>query len=132
MKSKILVLSCVALAFALVLAGCQTGSAVVVGKTRAPLSADQVKLYITPPKKYDVVGLVEATGKNGWSDQAKMNRAINELKQQAAKLGANGVLLSATGEKSAGVVGGTSGGMFYGGNVFNKTASGQAIFVTED
>jgi uncharacterized protein YbjQ (UPF0145 family) len=54
-----------------------------------------------------------------------MDYAIAELKEQAAKMGANGVLLQATGEKTTGVMFGDT----YAIPVTAKTIRGEAIFV---
>jgi len=66
------------------------------------------------------------------STQAAQDRTINELKAQAAKLGANGVILLHSGEKSSDMVGFYSGGVFYAGTEETKTARGKAIFVQKE
>jgi hypothetical protein len=51
---------------------------------------------------------------------------------QAAKIGANGVLLLNTGNKSGDMVGFYSGGVFYAEASQTKTATGRAIFVIQE
>ena len=114
------------------IAGCATGSSVSIGKTRPAVQVESVKVYIEPPKKFEVIGIVESASKGGGSNQAKTNRAIERLKQEAAKIGANGVMLGGIGSESAGYVGGYNNGIIYGGVAKNKTVSGKAIYVIEE
>ena len=58
-----------------------------------------------------------------------MDYAIEELKKQAAKLGANGVLLVSSGEKTTTVVGGYGTGYVYAVPGTGKTVQAKAIFV---
>jgi hypothetical protein len=130
---------------ALLITGCAS-SAVVVGKVRPPLEVSQVKIYLHPPKKYEEVALVEANSKAAFAigSQAKTNVVIERLKEEAAKIGANGVLLSNIGDQATGSVGtaygtSTSNGTHTNANaygvsdtVFRKSGSGLAIFVEEE
>lgn len=124
-------------ALALALGGCAS-SAVVVGKVRAPIAASQVKLYVSPPKKFEEVALLQSSSQlsMAFTDQAKMDAVINRLKEEAGKVGANGVLLRDTGEQYGGSVGlGTGGrgfGLGTGIALTQKTGNGVAIFVTEE
>jgi uncharacterized protein YbjQ (UPF0145 family) len=121
------------LAFTLFLSGCaSSGSAVVTGKTRQKVSAEMVKIYLDAPANYEVTGLVESIGYVGMTDQSRMNRAINELKEQAGKIGANGVLLEGTGNASGATVVSINGGLLVAGNSQHKTARGKAIWVTSE
>ena len=130
----------------LLVAGCASQSHVIVGTVRAPIPVDQVKIYLSPPRKFEQVALLDASsrGSLAFTDQQKMDTAILGLKTQAAKLGANGVLLQAAGDQSAGAVltgfgssaatGHTAFGSGFGvsSNVFEKSATGTAIYVTEE
>lgn len=81
------------LGIALCLAGCATGSVVVVGNTHPPIDPAQVKVYLQPPARaYDQVAMLDAQGA-GMGRQRQMDSAVNKLKSEAAKLGANGILL---------------------------------------
>ena len=111
------------------LGACASGSAIVTGNTRAPVALDQVKLYLEPPASFEVIGLVSASSDAGWTEQGSVDYAIEELKKQAAKLGANGVLLVSSGEKTTTVVGGYNTGYVYAIPVTAKTVQGRAIFV---
>ena len=87
-------------------AACATGSSVVTGATRTAIAPSSVQLYPQPPAEYEVIGVVKASSKSGWTEQGSMDYAVEELKKQAAAIGANGVLLKAVaGRYSAIVVG---------------------------
>jgi hypothetical protein len=134
-----------ALAFA-ALSGC-VSSHVIVGKVRPPISPDQVQIYLHPPAgKYEEVALLDSNSRNSFtfSAQGKTNAVIQRLKEEAAKLGANGILLNGVGDMAAGSVGtGVGNASAYGnsatavgfgvsGTVFVKTGSGLAIYVEPD
>lgn len=99
------------------LTACASGSVVVTGTKRPPISPTEVQLYTRAPVGYEVIGLVKASSEMGLTEQGSINYAIEELKKQAAAVGANGVLLAAVGER------GTS----HGDAV--QTVSGEAIYV---
>lgn len=111
------------------IAACASGSAIVTGTKRAPIESDQVTLYLEPPADFEVIGLVSASSDAGWTEQGSVDYAIRELKKQAARLGANGVLLVAAGETTTTVVGGQGTGFAYAVPVTAKTVQGRAIFV---
>ena len=103
------------LLLALLLAACASGSAIVTGAKRTPLDPSHVKLYAEAPAKYEVIGVVSAKSAAGLTAQGSEDYAVQELKNQAAILGANGVLVEATGE----------------GPSVGQRVTGKAIFVTE-
>jgi hypothetical protein len=132
----------VALTF-LALSGC-VSSHVIVGKVRPAISPDQVQLYLHPPAgRYEEVALLDSSSKHSFSftAQGKTNAVIERLKGEAAKLGANGILLNgvadqATGSVSTGFAGATASGhsatgfgVGTSGTVFVKSGSGLAIYV---
>ena len=114
-----------------VLTACASGSSIVTGDKRQPLDPGQVKLYLDPPAKYESIGIVKASSDSGWTEQGSQDYAIEELKKQAAKLGANGVLLTTTGEKTTTAIGGYGTGILYAVPVTAQTLSGRAIYVSE-
>jgi hypothetical protein len=89
------------------LLGCgPSGSAVVTGARRAALPSEGVIIYLEPPtRKYEVVGLVTSRSVNGLTQQSDTQQATDELKRQAGKLGANGVLLTSSNAGSTAQVG---------------------------
>jgi len=113
----------------LMLISCASGTAIVTGTTRAAISPDKVKLYVQPPEEYEVVAIVKASSDAGWTVQGSQDYAVQELKNQAAQIGANGVILGATGTKSSAVVGGYGIGEIYEIPVEAEVVSGQAIYV---
>lgn len=109
------------------ISGCAEGTAVVTGKKRPAIDADQVQLYPTVPQApYEVIALVNASSGNGWTDQQSIDYAVEELRNQAAAVGANGVILGQPGSQV--------GGFVMSGNVAipydEQTVSGRAIFVS--
>ena len=99
------------------LAGCSSTSQLVTGTPRAPIDPSQVRVYYTPPPGgyEEIARLQTASGSFTYGEQNKLNDVINNLRMEAAKLGANGVLFVGTedsgGGSSVGVgVGGGSSG----------------------
>ena len=127
---------------ALGIISCSASSHIIVGNTRPPISPEQVKLYSKPPAKYEEIAIIDSSSKSSWAatDQGKTDVAIRRLKEEAASLGANGILIQVTGDVSAGSVGvGTAnayGSATYGygisSSVFHKAAKGMAIYVPSD
>jgi hypothetical protein len=142
LRGRASALAIVAVVANLTLAACATSSHVLVGTARAPISPDEVKLYLQPPPRYEEIATIDASSRGTpvFTDQRKMDRAIGRLKQEAAKLGANGVLLEGTRNEQTGGIGlGTgsaSGNSAFGiGGSFGitiKTATGIAIYVARE
>ena len=138
-----LTLCCILLLLA---AGCSTSSSVVVGKTRPAISPEMVKVYNTPPAEYEEVAIVDANSKQSmeFSEQGKMDAAIARLKEEAAKVGANGILINTIGDKVGGGIslgfgtgsysGGSGGSVGVGtsSNTTYKVISAVAIYVIRE
>ena len=116
----------------ILLSSCASGSYILTGQKRDPINSSLVKLYTIQPKKYEVIGIVNASSDSGWTQQGDMDLAVSELKVQAAKLGANGILLTGTGESTSSTVGGFNDGFIYTFSSTAQTISGQAIYVKEE
>src|SRR5690349_1117867 len=123
-RDSLLLLALIVLA----IAACASGSAIVTGTRRDPVEPETVKIYLEPPTDFEVIGLVNASSDAGWTAQGSLDYAIKELKKQAAKLGANGVLIVSSGETTSTIVSGT-GQNTYSIPVTAKTVQGKAIFV---
>lgn len=115
-----------------VLVGCATGSVIITGNVRSAIDPVEVKIYLELPSQYEIIGIVEASSDVEFSSQAAQDRVITELKNQAAKIGANGVILINVGNQTGGTTGFYSGGVFYASSSETKTAHGQAIYVIQE
>ncbi|MFA5170717.1 MAG: hypothetical protein WC426_04045 [Sulfuriferula sp.] len=118
-------------------------TSLVVGKTRTPTTTDQIKLYTKPPAKYEEIAIVSADAVHAFmSKQDLMNTSIANLKKEAAKVGANGILLDRIGDFYAGssgvvVIPSTQSGVpvittSAMSAQTGQKASGVAIFVIEE
>jgi hypothetical protein len=130
----------------LVVAACSSSSHVIVGTARPPIAPQDVKLYLHPPAKYEEVAILDASSRNSWAvtDQGKTDKVIERLKEQAAQLGANGVLLNGVSNQSAGSISvgsatstayghtATAFGTGFSAPIMLKEGSGMAIFVIQE
>lgn len=117
------------LAAAIALTGCASGSALVTGEKRSPVDAEAVKIYLEPPRQYETIGVIEASSGSGWTKQGDLDYATKELRKQAGKLGANGVLLQTRGNKTSGSVAVPVGNMWMAVPSEEQSVSGLAIWV---
>ena len=109
--------------------GCASGSHVVTGQQMPELEVDQVTVFDQAPTfAYEVVGTVYASSDNGFTEASRKEKATLELKEQAAKIGANGVILDEVTQLSfrrlgtgVGVSAGSGGGI--------GTSIGSRLFV---
>lgn len=132
-KQRIQVLSkIIVVIISVFLAGCATGSTIITGTKRTPINPSEVKIYLDPPIKFENIGLIEVTSEVVFSRQAAQDQAMNELKSRAAKIGANGVLLTNSGSQSSGTIGYFSNGIYYGGSSDIITAQARAIYVIQE
>ena len=91
----------------LLLISCHPVSHIVVGSQREPTSPTDVKVYLDYPESYEKIALVDAGSNFSFKDpvilfawQSKMNKALERLKIEAASLGANGILIVNTDNKT--------------------------------
>jgi hypothetical protein len=119
-------------------------SYVLVGKARPPIAPDSVQIYLHPPAaKYEEIALLDTSSKHSFSftAQGKTDAVVARLKREAAKLGANGVLLGNVGDQAVGSVGTGVGSAVSSGHLslgigvsgssthYEKSGSGLAIYV---
>ncbi|MCC8669680.1 hypothetical protein LN461_09965 [Xanthomonas arboricola] len=120
------------------LAGCASSSKVMLGQARAPIDPSLVQVYSNAPVGSVEIAQLESTSAAGFGTQGQTDAAVQRLKREAAKLGANGVVIVGVGSERSG--GGLSvGGGSYGGRVggglgigiptTQKRAAGMAIWV---
>lgn len=122
-------------------------SYVLIGHAHAPISPDQVQLYLhAPPGKYEEIAILDTSSRHSFSftAQGKTDAVVRRLKAQAAKLGANGILLQGVSEQPVGSVGAGVGtavssghasfgvGLSTSGTKFEKDGSGLAIYLPPD
>lgn len=112
----------VPLAFAFVLAGCASVSRVMISEPRPAVPVEQVRVYTQPPAgRYVEIALLDASsGEFTYGAQNRQDAVIGKLRTEAARLGANGVLLQDMAQvpSSGGVgIGVGGGGRHVGGGV---------------
>ena len=137
----------IVLGAAFFLAGCASSSYTIVGNVRPPIDPGDVEVFTSPPRRYEEIALLDASsvGSLGRASEAGTNEAIYRMREDAAKLGANGVLLTGMADQyrgslgvgvgGYGVSGGHShvtaggGGVAFGGPIVHKGVQGVAIYV---
>lgn len=119
-------------------------TSVLVGTPRSPTSPEQVKLYTAQPKKYVEIAIISADAAHDFmSKQALLDKAVQNAKLQAAKVGANGILLDSLGDLQVGaagtvllsrpiIIGAPVVGAVGTTNRTGKQITGKAIFVSEE
>jgi len=122
---------------ALVLAGFGCGPQVVPSTgPHAPTSADAVKIYDKPPHKYELLGTVTVSAGDGvkWGERGDADAGFARLKERAAALGANGLLMNAPQGEFDGRISASEKGVFHQIPVRGKekTAVAQAIYMLEE
>ena len=136
--------SLLAAGLAVLLVGCTT-SYVLVGSTRPPVDPAAVKVYFTPPKHYEPIALVASNSKVSFriTAQRRTDAALERAKREAARLGANGLLLQTLGQGGSSVGVGFGTTQRDGGNLsatgvgvssgpLDKTVNAVAIFVIDE
>jgi hypothetical protein len=126
----------ITLMVAMMLGACATATVVPVGNARAPIDPSQVRMYAQPPAHYEVVGILSGNSNYEGAGQSGVNDVIKKLKEEAAKLGANGVLIGKMGQQYLGSAGGASymgWGQFSSSSfaAYSKTIDAQAIYVSD-
>lgn len=125
------------------LAACAPSTHVLVGTARPPISPADVKIYSTPPAHFQEIAVLDASSKTafGTGGQKSVDKVIERLKIEAAKLGANGVILEGFRDSQTGSIGTGVGsdsysnrsavGVGLGGSlgIYKKTGHGDAIYV---
>jgi hypothetical protein len=107
---------------------------VLVGPVRPAITPDQVKIYSHPPATpFDEIAILDAnsTSAFGTGGQKSIDKVIERLRIEAAKLGANGVILEGFSDAQTGSLGTGVGSDSYGGSlgIYKKTGHGDAIYV---
>ena len=111
--------------------GCASGAAIVTGNTRPPIDPSLVKIYPEVPQDCEVIGIVTASSDSGLTAQGDINYALAELKKQAAKMGANGIVIEAVGKNTSVYVSKNANNSINTIPISEHTLSGKAIYVLE-
>ena len=80
--------------------GCYPVSHIIIGEKKTPINAYKVKIYHDFPNEYQKIAMIEASSDFALkdmsieiTDQQKTDKALARLKEEAASLGANGVVI---------------------------------------
>jgi hypothetical protein len=128
---------------ALGLAACASDSIILTGAARPPITPAEVRIYSHPPAAFEEIAILNASKNSAFTTggQKTVDKVIAGLKEQAAKLGANGIILEGFSDSQTGSVGAGGGsdsvsrnsavGVGVGGSlgIYKKTGHGRAIFV---
>jgi hypothetical protein len=129
-------------AAACLICGCATRT-IIVGQPRPPISPEAVRVYHNWPRHFERIAIINSSAGTNWifPDRPSMDLGISRLREEAAALGANGILLQRVydvpaGGLAIGVGGfGSSGHSFYGGAgniggpLINHRVQATAIYV---
>ena len=80
----------------------------LIGTARVPIPADEVRLYTEAPSRpYERIAVVSASSKRSWSFtfEGKAEVVVRRLKEEAGRLGANGVLLEGISDEPGATIG---------------------------
>jgi hypothetical protein len=127
----------------MLLAACAPASHVLVGKARPPIPAAQVTIYSHAPPKFEEIATLKASTKSAFNagGQGTTDKVVERLKNEAAGLGANGIILEGFDQTQSGSIGTGVGsdsysrhgsvGVGVGGSfgIFKTTGKARAIFV---
>lgn len=130
-RSLRLLLAATALAM---LAACAT-SHQLTGTPRPPIDPAQVRIYYGPPPGgYEEIALLQtSSGAFTYGEQNKTDAVLDNLRAEAAKLGANGILFQGTadGYGGGGVSVGAGGGRVSGrGGSFSTAGVGVGVNIS--
>lgn len=133
-----------AISLSLSAAACATSSETVTGTPRGAISANEVRVYTQAPARFEEIAVLNASRRSvsAAGGERAIQKMIESLKDQAALLGANGLLLEDFSDAPGLLLGAGVGSDTYthngsislglGGSwgLVKKTAQGRAIFVS--
>src|ERR1700757_3537651 len=101
---KFLRICAATLAAACLICGCATTRTMIVGQPRPPVSPEAVRVYQVPPRHFERIAIINSSAGTGWilPDRPSMDLGISRLRERAAELGANGILLESVYDVPAG------------------------------
>lgn len=116
----------------LALAGCASSTSVVTGNRHPAVPAAEVRIYSDAPANSETIGIVRAHSVIGLGEQGHLNAALAELRAEAGRLGANGVVLTKTEDKPIAFVGDGGKSGFIGLPVETPHLEARAIYVAKN
>ncbi len=136
MRNSLLpVLAIVAMAL---LAGCTSSSHIMIGSTRAPVDPSTVQLYVEPPATFETIAIIDVETGAGWNKQGSTDIVVERMREEAAALGANGIILGSTTDDAARpslipvISSGDGVSILTGHDGPNARIAGQAIYVPDE
>jgi hypothetical protein len=125
------------------LAGCAASSVLVTGSVRTAIGPEGVRIYTSAPPAFEEIAVLTASRKtvSSASGEKAIDKVIDEMRTEAAKLGANGLLLEDFSDAQSLTVGTGVGSDAYTHNgsislgvggaigIIKKTGRGRAIFI---
>ncbi|HWJ34409.1 MAG TPA: hypothetical protein VNR70_04040 [Steroidobacteraceae bacterium] len=124
-------------------AACAPSSHVLVGTARPPISPTLVTVYSHAPPAFEEIAVLGASSRSVFNagGQRTTDKVVERLKAEAARLGANGLILEGFDQTQTGSIGSGVGtdsysahssvGVGVGGSVgiFKTSGKGRAIYV---
>ena len=115
------------------LSGCTitNGTSIVTGGKRPPTSPDEIRIYREAPPEYQELAIVASSaGHDFRSREGLLKSAFVRLREEAAKVGANGVLLIEIDERDAPTVTTAYGAAYASGTGGSASATGTGVAVS--
>jgi len=105
-------------ALACLICGCASTRTIMVGQPRQPISPDAVRVYQVPPRHFERIAIINSSAGTSWlfPDRPSMELGISRLRERAAELGANGILLQSVYDVPAGGLSIGIGGFGFSGH----------------
>jgi hypothetical protein len=83
-----------ALVLGTMMAACATSSQVLIGTPRAPIPPGEVRVYTHAPPSFEEIAILNASRESASAEgERAFTKMIERLKERAALVGANGLLL---------------------------------------
>ena len=87
--------------------GCYPVSHIIIGEKKTPVNINEVKIYSDFPINYEKIAIIETSSDFAFkdmsleiTDQRKTDKALARLKEEAASLGANGLVIQSLSNKN--------------------------------
>jgi hypothetical protein len=134
--------ACIAAVVGLV-GGCAPTSHVLIGTARPAITPAEVKIYSTAPPKFEEIAVLGASNKTLFTTggQHSTDKVVGRMQAEAARLGANGLILEGFDQVQTGSIGSGLGSDSYSAHgtvslglgafvgIFETSGKGRAIYV---